>query len=113
MRDTLENLYFGAITPNERQTRPNSSLQKAMEQSEECEEKLTARLEEQDKVLLRRLSNAENEIGSTMSLENFILGFRLGMRIAIESLDEDDGNLTMTQEEGGIYHGKETGQRRR
>ena len=30
MRDTLENLYFGAITPNERQTRPNSSLQKAM-----------------------------------------------------------------------------------
>ena len=41
MRDTLENLYFGVITPNERQTRPNSSLQKAMEQSEECEEKLT------------------------------------------------------------------------
>ena len=47
------------------------------------------------------------------TLGNFILGFRLGMRIAIEALDEDDGNLTMTQEEGGIYHGKETGQRRR
>ena len=40
MRDTLENLYFGVIAPNERQTRPNSSLQKAMDQSEECEEKL-------------------------------------------------------------------------
>ena len=35
-----------------------------------------------------------------MALENFILGFRLGMRIAIESLDEDDGNLTMNREEG-------------
>ena len=57
--------------------------------------------------------NAENEISSTMAMENFILGFRLGMRIAIEALDEDDGNLTMTQEEGGTYHGKETGQRRR
>ena len=63
--------------------------------------------------LLLRLLNAENEICSTMALENFILGFRLGMRIAIESLDENDGNLTMTQEEGGTYHGKETGQRRR
>ena len=113
MRDTLENLYFGSITPNERQTRPNSSLQKAMDQSEECEEKLTTRLEEQDKVLLRRLLNAENEICSTMALKNFILGFRLGMRMAIEALDEDDGNLTMTQEEGRTYHGKETGQRRR
>ena len=63
--------------------------------------------------LLLQLLNAENEINSTMALENFILGFRLGMRLAIEALDEDDGNLTMAQEEGGIYHGKETGQRRR
>ena len=100
MRDTLENLYFGAITPNERQTRPNSSLQKAMEQSEECEEKLTARLEEQDKVLLRRLINAENEIGSTMALENFILGFRLGVRMILEALDEDDGCLIDPNKEG-------------
>ena len=46
-----------------------------MDQSEECEEKLTTRLEEQDKVLLRRLLNAENEICSTMALEQFILGF--------------------------------------
>ena len=27
-----------------------------------------------------------------MALENFILGFRLGMRTAMESLDEDDGS---------------------
>ena len=68
--------------------------------------KLTARLEGEEKPLLLRLLNAENEISNTMALENFILGFRLGMRIAIEALDEDDGNLTMTQEEGGTHHGK-------
>ena len=45
-----------------------------------------------------RLLNAENEIGSTLALENFILGFRLGMRLAIESLDEDDGSLTAIPE---------------
>ena len=80
-----------------------------MDRAEQCEEKLTALLEGEEKTLLLRLLNAENEISSTMAMENFILGFRLGMRIAIETLDEDDGNLTMTQEEGGTYHGKETG----
>ena len=48
--------------------------------------------------MLLRLLNAENEIGSTLALENFILGFRLGMRLAIESLDEDDGSLTALPE---------------
>ena len=105
-RDTLEDLYFGNITPNEQDITPGSVLADAMDRAEQCEEKLTALLEGEEKTLLLRLLNAE-------ALENFILGFRLGMRIAIESLDEDDGNLTMTQEEGGIYHGKETGQRRR
>ena len=112
-RDTLEDLYFGNITPNEQDITPGSVLADAMDRAEQCEEKLTALLEGEEKTLLLRLLNAENEICSTMALENFILGFRLGMRIAIESLDEDDGNLTMTQEEGCIYHGKETGQRRR
>ena len=113
MRDTLENLYFGKITPNEHDITPGSVLADAMDRAEQCEEKLTALLEGEEKTLLLRLLNAENEISSTMAMENFILGFRLGMRIAIEALDEDDGNLTLTQEEGGTYHGKETGQRRR
>ena len=100
MRDTLENLYFGKITPNEQDITPGSVLADAMGRAEQCEERLTARLEGEEKTLLLRLPNAENEISSTMALENFILGFRLGMRIAIESLDEDDGSLTMNREEG-------------
>lgn len=100
MRDTLENLYFGKITPNEQDITPGSVLADAMGRAEQCEERLTARLEGEEKTLLLRLLNAENEISSTMALENFILGFRLGMRIVIESLDEDDGNLTMDREEG-------------
>lgn len=100
MRDTLENLYFGKITPNEQDISPGSLLANAMDRAEQYEEKLTARLEGEEKTLLLRLLNAENEISSTMALENFILGFRLGMRMAMEALDEDDGSLTMYQEEG-------------
>ena len=65
---------------------------------QEYEEKLTALLEGEEKTMLLRLLNAENEIGSTLALENFILGFRLGMRVAIEALDEDDGSLTALPE---------------
>ena len=113
MRDTLENLYFGNITPNEQDITPGSVLADAIDRAEQCEEKLTTLLEGEEKTLLLQLLNAENEINSTMALENFILGFRLGMRLAIEALAEDNGNLTMTQEEGGSYHGKKAGQRRR
>ena len=40
MRDMLENLYFGNITPNDQNVRSGTALKKAMEQSAECEEKL-------------------------------------------------------------------------
>ena len=98
MRKTLEELFYGNLTTNEQQITPDSPLQQAMDQAEECEEKLTALLEGEEKTMLLRLLNAENEIGSTLALENFILGFRLGMRLAIESLDEDDGSLTALPE---------------
>ena len=52
MRDTLENLYFGNITPNEQDITPGSVLAAAMDQAEQCEEKLTIRLEGEEKTLL-------------------------------------------------------------
>ena len=100
MRDTLENLYFGNITPNDQIVKSGTALKKAMEQSAECEEKLTALLEDKEKALLLRLINAENEIGSTMALEHFILGFRVGVRMYMYSLDEDDGSLIAPNKEG-------------
>lgn len=98
MRDTLENLYFGKITPNEQDITPDSVLADAMDRAEQCEEKLSALLEGEEKTMLLRLLNAENEIGSILALENFILGFRLGMRLAIEAMDEDDGSLSALPE---------------
>ena len=101
MRDTLENLYFGNITPNDQTIKSGTALKEAMEQSAECEEKLTALLEGKEKTLLLRLLNAENEVCSTMALENFILGFRLGMQLTVEGLlGSDDGSLIEPNKEG-------------
>ena len=49
MRDTLEDLYFGKITPNEQDITPGSVLADAMDRAEQCKEKLTARLEGEEK----------------------------------------------------------------
>ena len=73
MRDTLEDLYFGKITPNEQDITPGSVLANAMDQAEQCEEKLTALLEGEEKTLLLRLLNAENEISSTIKSSGAVL----------------------------------------
>ena len=86
MRDTLEDLYYGNITPCDKRIKSGTTLQQTLAESERLEEQLDAKLDDAGKALLRRLSDAENEAASTIALENFILGFRLGMRLAVEGL---------------------------
>ena len=71
-----------------------SDLAEAIDRAEGCEAALTARLEGEEKALLLALVNIQNEVESSLALENFILGFRLGMRLAVEGLDRADGGLT-------------------
>ena len=93
MRDTLEDLYYGNITPCDKRIKSGTPLQQVLDDAEQCEERLAAQLDDEGKNLLHRLSDAENEAASTIALENFILGFRLGVRMILEALDEDDGSL--------------------
>ena len=95
MRDTLEDLYYGNIIPCDKRIRAGTPLKQALEEAEGLSEQLEARLDREGKALLHRLSDAENEAASTIGLENFILGFRLGMRLAVVGLlDGGDGSLT-------------------
>nr|WP_298023115.1 DUF6809 family protein [uncultured Dysosmobacter sp.] len=98
MRKTLEDIYYGNIIPCDRQIAPGSNLERAMDQAQKCEEKLVSQLEGTQESLLLNLINAQDDIYSTMVLENFILGLRLGMRLAMEVMDEDDGDLTAVKD---------------
>ena len=98
MRKTLEDIYYDNIIPCDRQIAPGSNLERAMDRAQSCEEKLVGQLEEAQKALLLDLVNAQNEIYSTMAVENFILGLRLGMRLAVEAMDENDGGLTAVED---------------
>ena len=86
MRDTLEDLYYGNITPCDKLIKSGTPLHQVLDEAEQLEKQLEEKLDKDGKTLLHRLSDAENEASSTIALENFILGFRLGMRLAVEGL---------------------------
>ncbi len=93
MRKILEDLYFGKIVPYEKRMAAYSELQRLAKQVSDCESRLTERLNEEDRELLNVLSNAQQDINRITVMENFIHGFRLGVRLMAECMDEDSGDL--------------------
>ena len=93
MRKTLEDFYYGNITPNTQDMAPNSELKRAADRVARFEKQLTEQLDETGQAILEKLIEAQQEIDSITALENFILGFRLGVRLMAESMDENDGDI--------------------
>ena len=54
---------------------------------------LTEQLDEAGQETLTKLIRSQHEIDSITARENFILGFRLGVRIMAECLDDNDGDI--------------------
>ena len=100
MRKTLEDFYYGRINPCERQMRASSSLLQASSKITQCEKRLGERLDEAGLAILAELVNAQQEIDCVTAVENFILGFRLGSRMTVECLDEDDGDMQAVTDDG-------------
>ena len=93
MRNTLEDLYYGNITPNAQDMVPNSELKRATDRVTRFENQLTERLDEAGQTILAKLIESQQEIDSITALENFILGFRLGAKLMMECMDENDGDI--------------------
>ena len=92
MRKTLEDFYYGNITPCDQQMIPGSEMKRAVDRAAKCEELLAELLDEEGKHILTRLTRSQQEIDSRTALENFILGFRLGIRLMAECMDDSDGD---------------------
>ena len=93
MRNTLEDLYYGNITPNAQDMAPTSELKRATDRVVRFENQLTERLDEAGQAILAKLIESQHEIDDITALENFILGFRLGVRIMAECMDDNDGDI--------------------
>ena len=95
MRTTLEDLYYGNITPNAQDMAPNSELKRATDRVTRFENQLTELLDNAGRAVLAKLIESQQEIDSITALENFILGFRLGAKIVMECMDTNDGDIKM------------------
>ena len=93
MRKTLEDFYYGNITPNVQDMAPNSELRRSMDRVARFEKQLTEQLDEAGQTLLAKLIESQQEIDSITAMENFILGFRLGVRMMAECMDNNDGDI--------------------
>ena len=93
MRKTLEDLYYGNITPHAHDMAPGSELKQAVARVAPYESQLTEQLDEAGQTILTKLVRSQHEIDSITARENFILGFRLGVRIMAECLDDNDGDI--------------------
>jgi hypothetical protein len=93
MRKTLEDLYYGNIIPNEQQMTPGSELKRAVDRVAKYENQLTEQLEKTEQEILTKLIRSQHEINSITATENFILGFRLGVRLMAECMDDNDGDI--------------------
>jgi hypothetical protein len=93
MRRMLEELYFGNINPNEKQFIRDSEYAENMQIIADNEEKFTLLLTGKEKDLFLDFVNAQGSVDAITAIENFIIGFRLGVRIGIEIMDGEDGVL--------------------
>ena len=72
---------------------PNSKLKRATDRVARFEGQLTERLDEAGQTILAKLVESKDEVESITALENFILGFRLGAKLTMECMDENDGDI--------------------
>ena len=85
----LDELYYGNINPNENRNRKKLPYEKVLKTFSDIESKLTTELNGENLKLFNELVNASDELSATSGVENFKIGFRLGVMMMCDSLFSD------------------------
>ncbi len=89
----IEELYYGNINPNEKGFNQTSQYAKAIRLFCNNEQKLIETLSGKELKLFNDLINASDEISAASSVENFKIGFRLGVQMMCDSLVFEDNKI--------------------
>lgn len=85
MINFIEDFYYGNIEPQKSSSGLIPKLKKKLSQLTEKEERLTARLNDEEKELFLNYVSAYNEFLSISNSDSFISGFRLGARFVYDT----------------------------
>ena len=86
---TLEELWYGNISPFEQCTRGDKRLKELLKLVARNREELDGTLTDKQKETLEKFDDCFSELNDINEREIFIYAFRLGMRIAIDVLCEN------------------------
>ncbi|WP_302116292.1 DUF6809 family protein [Ruminococcus bromii] len=82
--DTLEDLYYGNLLPQEKVSKLDDEMKELIGLLNRNEEKLTATLSDEQKETFEKYKDCNREISEICERNAFLNGFRLGARIIIE-----------------------------
>ena len=90
MKNFIKELYYGNIDPQARGFKNGSYLKKQMTILSKSEALLTDRLTGDEKKWFLTFVNASNNILGQTELDSFIVGFRIGARLILDTFMNDD-----------------------
>lgn len=90
MKNFIKELYYGNIDPQARGFKNGSYLKKQMTILSESESLLTDRLTGDEKKMFLTFVNASDFILGESELDSFIVGFRLGARLILDTFVNND-----------------------
>ena len=92
MRKTLEDLYYGNISPFQRQMMPDSGLKRAVDRVAQYENQLTEQLDESGQTILTKFVRSQHDINSITAL----------VALLWDDLDLEKQTLTISKSAGRI-----------
>ena len=87
----IEDLWYGNISPCERDIKRSSNYADALERIVQLETALHARLNDEEKELLERFVDCSKEMCCISEREMFVQGFMLGAKLIIEVMSSENG----------------------
>lgn len=89
----LSELYNGNLCPIVKEVVQGSEYQKCMNELAEIEEKFSSQLDAEEKEKLQDFITTQGKLSYINAEERFTQGFRMGAKLILEIMDEDDGEL--------------------
>ena len=93
--DVLKEIYHGNYRVTERTFKRDSEYGRVMDKIVTLSDRLQTGLSAEQKDTLNQLDAAYHDLTDLTALEDFVTGFRLGMRLTLEGVADGDGAFTM------------------
>ena len=86
MRSIIEELYYGNISPSDRDIIRGGKFKNFLKIVTQNEDELMQMLTQAQQETFEKFKDCASELGDKNEMMSFVLGFKLGMRLAVEAM---------------------------